>query len=65
MNAMKPGSLIAVIVFVVVFLGHLLRLLFHIEVTVGGGRVPMWSSILGCLVPAGVAILLWKEARES
>lgn len=61
---MKLFAKIAVIVFSLVSLMHLLRLFFGSEVTVNGGIVPMWLSVLGFLVAAVLAVMLWKEARK-
>lgn len=60
---MKPASLIAVILFTLVAIAHLLRLVLQIEVTTSGAVVPMWVSVLGVLVPAVVAAMLWREQR--
>ena len=61
---MKPFTKIAVIVFSLVSLMHLIRLFFGSEVTVNGGVVPMWLSVLGFLVAGGLAVMLWREARK-
>jgi hypothetical protein len=58
---MKPAPLIAVILFSLVAIAHALRLVLQIEVTAGGAVVPMWVSVLGVLVPGGVALMLWRE----
>lgn len=62
---MKPASGVAVIVFSVVALAHLLRLVFQVEVLVAGTLIPMWVSIVGLVVPAALAVALWREARSS
>lgn len=61
---MKPGSLIAMVIFVVVGVLHLLRLVFQVPVTAGGVDIPVWLSAPGCIVAAGVAVLLWRESRK-
>ena len=61
---MKPFTKIAVIVFSLVSLMHLLRLFFGSEVTVNGSVVPLWMSVLGFLVAAVLALMLWREARK-
>ncbi len=62
---MKPGALAAVVVFTVVALAHLLRLVFQIEVVVGGTMVPMWASAVGLVVPLAIAVFLWREQRRE
>lgn len=60
---MKTGSLIAIILFVVVAIAHLVRLLIGAEVTVDGTSIPQWVSIIGVVLPGLVAFLLWKESK--
>lgn len=60
---MKPASILAVAVFSLVALSHLLRLVLQIEVLVGGVPVPMWVSGVALLVTAGLAVALWRESR--
>ena len=62
---MKPASLIAVVVFSIVSLAHLLRLIFHVEVLVGGATVPMWVSVVGFPVAGALAIALSRESRAE
>ncbi len=60
---MKIGSLLSIVLFSLVALVHLLRLIFGWEVLVEGEVTPMWVSVLGVLVPASLAVMLWREAR--
>lgn len=60
---MKTGTLLAVVVFSLVAMAHLLRLLMGWEVTIDAWIVPMWVSVAGLLVPGVIAYLLWKESR--
>jgi len=48
-----------------VAVAHLLRLLLGVEVTVGGTLVPLWVSVIACVVPAGLAVGLWRESRKA
>ena len=59
----KPFATIAVGVFAIVALVHVLRLAFGWEVTIQGSVVPMWVSVLGAVVAGGLAIMLWRESR--
>ncbi len=61
---MKPASLVAFIFIVLIAIVHLLRLLFHVQVTVGGSPVPMWVSIVALLFTGGLALMLWRENRR-
>jgi len=61
---MKPAARIATIFLVLVALGHLLRLVFRVEVVAGGVVVPLWASALACIITGGLAVLLWRESRH-
>lgn len=62
---MKPASLIGALVFFLVAVAHLLRLVFQVEVLVGGATIPMWVSVVGLIVPGGLSVALWREAQSS
>jgi hypothetical protein len=62
---MKPASLVAAIVLDIVAALHLVRLVLHTEVIVGGRVMPMWISAVGCIVAATLSILVLLEARAK
>lgn len=62
---MKPFTTSAVIIFALVAFLHLLRLSFGWEVIIGGTIIPMWVSVLGFVIAAGLALMLWREARKE
>lgn len=61
---MKPFSSIAAVVFGLVALVQLLRLLLGWSVVVNGFSIPLWASAIACLVAAGLAAMVWREARQ-
>jgi hypothetical protein len=61
---MKPFSAIAAVVFVLVALAQLLRLVLGWPVVVNGINIPLWASAIACLVAAGLAVMVWREARQ-
>lgn len=61
---MKTGSVLAIALFVLVALAHLLRLLTGMPVTAGDWNVPQWVSLLGVIVPGAVAALLYRESHQ-
>lgn len=61
----KPASLVAAILFGLIALAQLLRVLFRVEVTAGGVNIPLWVSIVACVVLAALGIWLWRERREQ
>jgi hypothetical protein len=62
---MKPATMISTFFLAIVAVAHLLRLVLRVEITVGGILVPSWVSVIACLVPAGLALALWRENREA
>ena len=64
-NIMKPFTNIAIFIFGLVALLHLLRLFFGWEVTFNGMVIPMWVSIFGLIIAGGLAVLLWRESRQA
>ena len=62
---MRTGSLMAIGVFALVAMGHGVRLLLGLPVTVGTMQVPMAVSVVGVVVPATLAIMLWREQRTD
>jgi hypothetical protein len=60
----KPFTTVAVILFVLIAVVHLLRLFFGWEVTVNGMIVPKWASGPGLVIAAGLALMVWREARK-
>jgi len=60
----KPFTMLAVVVFGLVALVHLLRLVYGWEATINGAAVPMWASILALVVSGGLAVMLWQESRK-
>lgn len=60
---MKPFTKIAIAVFSLVALLHLLRLVFGWEVIIAGIIIPFWVSVIGLIVAGVLAVLLWRETR--
>ena len=60
---MKPFTSLAIAIFTIVAIAHLLRILLGWEVIIQGTVVPMWASYLGLIIAGGLAFLLWRESR--
>lgn len=58
---MKPFSTVAVMLFSLVALVHLLRIVLGWEVTVDGIFIPLWVSVIACVGAAVLAFMLWRE----
>ena len=62
---MKPATMISTLFLAMVAVGHLLRLVLGVEIRVGGILVPLWVSVIACILPAGLAVGLWRESRKA
>jgi hypothetical protein len=60
----KPFTTVAVVVFSLVALLQLLRVALGWEVTVNGIVIPLWASVIACVVAATLAFMLSREARS-
>jgi hypothetical protein len=60
---MKPARAVTILLLLIIAVGHLLRLAFGVEATVGGTAIPMWVSVVGMIVPAALAYGLYREHR--
>jgi hypothetical protein len=58
---MKPFTTIAIGIFSLICLVHIVRLVYGLEIAVGGWVVPLWLSAPGAIVTGGLAFMLWKE----
>jgi hypothetical protein len=61
---MKPFTAVAIAVFALVAVIHLVRFFAGWEVTVAGFVVPVWWSAPACVIAGALALALWREARQ-
>lgn len=57
--------LIAGIIFGLVSLAHLLRLIYMLEITIGGYVVPMWVSTAGFLIATILCMLMFMAMTNK
>ena len=62
---MKPVTTIVSILLFLVAILHLFRMIFDVRIVADHWVVPMWLSLVGCLVTGALAILLWREGRKK
>lgn len=60
----RPFSTIASGVFALLAIGHVLRLVFALEVQVDGMIVPLGVSIPVAMIATGLAFFVWRESRS-
>jgi hypothetical protein len=61
---MKPFTHIAVVVFALVALVHLLRLFMAWPVSIDGVAVPVWVSAIGFVGALVLAVMVWRERGQ-
>ena len=61
---MRPVAYVSVVVFALLALMQLLRLIMRSEVILDGVPVPIWASVPGFVLYAGLAVLLFRESRR-
>ena len=61
---MKPAALLTSLLLCAIAVLHALRLIFQVEVSIGGVVFPMWSSVIAVLVLGALALWLWREQRQ-
>ena len=62
---MKPFTTIAMVIFLLVAVLHVLRLLLGWEAVINGMVIPMWASVLGVFIAGGMAVMLWRELQQG
>ncbi len=62
---MKPFTTIAIVIFSLVAVLHVLRLIFGWQAVINGLVIPMWASVVGLIIAGGLAIMLWRESRPQ
>ena len=58
----KPFTTIAIVLFSLAAVLHVLRLIFGWEVVINGLVMPMWVSVVGLIVAGGLAVMVWRES---
>ena len=60
---MKPFTTVAIAVFSLIALLQLTRVALGWDVTINGVAIPLWASVVACVVAAALAFMLWRESR--
>jgi hypothetical protein len=59
----KTFTWIAVAIFTLMAVVHIIRLFTDFQIIIGSHTIPMWVSYVGIVVPLGLAWMLCREAR--
>jgi hypothetical protein len=60
---MKPFTTIAIVVFALICVMHILRVFLGWEAEINHTVIPIWVSIAGALGSGVLAVMLWKESK--
>ncbi len=61
---MKPFTTLTVVFLGLLSALQLVRFVQGWELVVNGVAVPTWASGVACVIAAGLAAMLWREARR-
>jgi predicted membrane-bound spermidine synthase len=61
---MKPFTVIAIVIFALGSLLHLLRYFLGWEIIIHTVSIPTWVSLLGFVIAGGLAFMLWREMKS-
>ena len=61
---MKPFTTIAIVIFAIISIVHVVRLFTGWPVTVNSFEVPIWFSGFGAIVFGFLAIMVWRESKR-
>ena len=61
---MKPVTTIAALLLGFIAVMQALRVAYAWPISVNGHAVPMWASVVACVVLGAIAVLLWREGRR-
>ena len=62
---MKPFTIIAIVIFTVGSLSHLVRYLLSWEIVIHTVLIPMWVSLVGFVIAGFLAFMLWREMKQK
>jgi hypothetical protein len=64
MTRSRPFTTFAAIIFAIIALAHLYRLFTGFQIILGSHAIPIWMSYAGVLIPAILAVMLFRESRN-
>ena len=61
---MKTSTTLAIVFLGLLSLLQLTRVLLEWSVIVNGVSVPIWASVIACVIAGGLALMLYRESRR-
>jgi hypothetical protein len=59
----KPFTIIAIVMFAIICIAHILRLILGWEAEINHMAIPVWISVIGALFSGLLAVMIWKESK--
>ena len=59
----RPASFTSAIFLFVIAIGHILRIIFGVQIVANEFIIPIWPSVLGIIISTALALWLLKERR--
>jgi len=59
---MKPFTVIAIAIFCLMSIMHILRLIYGWEISLSGIQIPIWISSIAAIATGVIAYMLWSES---
>ena len=61
---MKPFTAIAIAIFSLIAIAHLIRMFFGWEVIIHDIHIPLWVSGIAVIIFVELAYMLWRESHQ-
>jgi uncharacterized membrane protein len=65
MRSPRTGLRIAAVIFAIFALGHLLRLVTHMQVLLGNHEVSMGVSVIALIIASGLSVWMWRLSARA
>ena len=62
---MKSSVVFALVLLMLVAAGHIIRLIFSVELSIAGDPVAVWWSVPAAILFGVAAFLLWRDSRAT
>ena len=61
---MKPAATVTLLFLCLVAILHVLRIIFGVEIIIGGATLAMWPSGFAAVALGSLALWFWREQRR-
>jgi len=65
MRSQASGLRVASVIFALFAIGHVVRLVKQVQVTVGTYQVPMWVSVVALIIAAILSTWMWRLSSSQ